>query len=509
MAKQKWFAWSLGINMLRAMYLAPAVVRPMVTVGGMLAAVALGLQFGWGSIIEMVVICAALAYGLLAAVFRCRWESLFIGLLVFGYLVGNRGFAQFMPIGLPLLPGEAGVLIVAVALVVRVPLERDFPFRLTALTVLIGFWIATSAVHMLFDLPSSGFLAIRDFAMVYYALFYFAGVSLADHRNSILVIEWALGIGYFLMSLGWMLSSLWPTIFDWLTWKGIPLIFYKGDLVGMFAATGVLFYYGLIERSRDRIERIGLTILMGVSAGTLALSMSRAAMLGLAFAILVLLIAGRWQILVRLAVVGLVGSCLVIASDMLQGRDLNESPLYGMFEHSVSLIDFSGTYQYQNPDSIDTGDNNRFRIVWWESLFDHVMEKAPIQGLGFGYDLANPFIQEYYPLGNETFQTRSPHNFLLSVFGRTGFIGVIFWALILIVWISQTWSKTRNAWLEKHAGRALIYNLMAWAIFIGAIFQVVLEGPMGAVLFWLFLGLSQTTRLANTQTPKPAEESTA
>jgi len=474
------------------MYWTPAIMRPLLMVTGLLLAVVLGLQLGAGSILMPLVLCGGLAYVILASILRCHWEAIFIGLLVFGYLFGNRGFAQLMPPGgLPLLPSEAGVFVVVSALLLRIPLERDFPFRLTPLALLIAAWGFVSGLHLIFDLPRSGLWAIRDFAMVYYAVFFFAGMSLARRDASVRIIEWALGVGFALMSVGYLIFLAAPELFLLLSYRGSPVIFYKGDLVGIFSAAGVLFFYGVSTRCEGRLEQICLTLLMGLSAGVLFITLARSAMVGLALGLLLLVMAGHWKILPRLLLLGVVGAGVIVAGDLLRERTVAESQLYGAFEHGVSLVDFTGEYDYQNPDSRDTGDNNRFRMVWWRSLIEHVMERAPLQGMGFGYDLANPFVEEYYPEGNETFRTRSPHNFLLSVFGRTGLIGLLCWALILIAIAAHTWRQLRQQTGKQPLGRAFTFQLMAIVFFLGALFQVVLEGPMGAVLFWLLLGLAQ------------------
>lgn len=478
--------------MLDAMYWAPAIMRPLFMVTGLLLAVFVGFQLGAGSIFGPIILCGGLGYVLLATLLRCHWEAIFIGLLVMGYLVGNRGFAQLMPPGgLPMLPGEAGVLVVMTALLLRVPLRRDLPFRLTPLALLLGFWIFTSSLHMIFDLPKAGFTAIRDFAMVYYAVFFYGGMSLATRKESVRVLEWALGIGFALMCVGFLIFTINQDWFYQLSYNGAPVIFYKGDLVAISLAGAIPFYYGVATRCKGRLEKTGLMLLMGLSAGVLFLTLSRAAMLGLALVLGLMTLAGHWRVLPRLALLGLLGAGLVIAGDLLGERTVAESQLYGAFEHMVSLVDIGGDYDYQNPNSLDTGDNNRFRLVWWRSLTEHVLNQAPVQGLGFGYDLANPFIETYYPQGNDSFRTRSPHNFMLTVFGRTGLFGLLCWAGILLVIAVRTWRLMRDQSAGTPLSRPFVFQLMAIAIFVGSLFQVVLEGPMGAVLFWLLLGLGQ------------------
>jgi hypothetical protein len=50
-------------------------------------------------------------------------------------------------------------------------------------------------------------------------------------------------------------------------------------------------------------------------------------------------------------------------------------------------------------------------------------------------------------------------------------------------------ARTPSAGLE-----ALGWFSVAWVIFISALFGVVLEGPMGAVVFWISLGMGNAKR---------------
>ncbi|WP_309387788.1 O-antigen ligase family protein [Cerasicoccus frondis] len=460
-------------------------------IAGLLLAVLLGWQAGTGSLGVTLLFTAGLAYVVIVSVTRCHWEAPFMAMLIVGYLVGNRGFAQLMPGGLPLLPGEAGVMVAVIALALRIPLERDLPFRFNAVTGFLLLWILTSSVHMLFDLPRMGFTAVRDFAMVYYAVIFFAGLSLARNARSLQVLEIGIAVGFYLSCIGYVIFLLRPDWFSLITYRGSPIIWYKGDLMGIFAAAGIFYFYVLSLRFRHPAAKAFLLLGMGACAGALFLSLARSAIVGAAVGVVIMVLAGHWRIVPKLIIVGILGAGMVIGADLLRENRLTESPLYAAFEHGVSLVDVTGRYDYQNPDSVDTGDNNRFRLVWWRSLTQHVFEHGPVFGLGFGYNLANPFVQEYFPTGNDRFSARSPHNFMLTVFGRTGLVGVACLGLLFLFLGGQLIRMVIRQKAKEPIARPLLYTTMALVIFIGALFQVVLEGPMGAVLFWLFLGLGQ------------------
>jgi O-antigen ligase len=133
------------------------------------------------------------------------------------------------------------------------------------------------------------------------------------------------------------------------------------------------------------------------------------------------------------------------------------------------------------------------------------MATNPALGLGFGYDLARGFLQEYNPDMAEDFTARSPHNVLLSALGRMGLVGLGLFLLLLGVLFSRTWRVLRNP--ESDATQVALWAGI-WTIIVSAHLGVVLEGPMGAVVFWSLLGLADSYRSAPTVEDGQAAETT-
>ena len=147
------------------------------------------------------------------------------------------------------------------------------------------------------------------------------------------------------------------------------------------------------------------------------------------------------------------------------------------------------------------GDNNRFRSLWWRVVVDETMAQNPVFGLGFGYDLARNFLQEYNP-EIEDFAARSPHSIVVSTIGRLGLAGLAVFILFTGILTLRTWREVRDPQTPL-----LQLGLWAavWVILISAGFGVVLEGPMGAVVFWTLLGLAGA-RSAGTAIQAPAAD---
>ena len=80
-----------------------------------------------------------------------------------------------------------------------------------------------------------------------------------------------------------------------------------------------------------------------------------------------------------------------------------------------------------------------------------------------------------------------------------GVIGLALFLSILLIMARRTVQQARST---PDAGTSTPW-LFSWMIFVTACFGVVMEGPMGAVLFWMMLGM------ANVTGPEPVDESGA
>uniref|UniRef100_UPI00404B6E1E O-antigen ligase family protein n=2 Tax=Cephaloticoccus sp. TaxID=1985742 RepID=UPI00404B6E1E len=134
--------------------------------------------------------------------------------------------------------------------------------------------------------------------------------------------------------------------------------------------------------------------------------------------------------------------------------------------------------------------------MWWHAVIMETVDGNPWFGLGFGTDLASRFVSEYYPEQGEDFDVRSPHNVMLTLFGRAGAAGTI--PLLIITGLIAL-NIIRSA---RRRDPALGAWCAAWIILISACFGVVLEGPMGAVVFWSLLGIAAAE---SRQTPRSDE----
>ena len=435
----------------------------------------------------------------LVALLGLSFDTIVLGGLLVGYIAGNRGFAQIslMP-GLPLLPAESGLALCILWLIVRSAHTKEVPLRRNALNIAVLLWLVIGGARIIPDIRARGVMAVRDFAMIYYALFFFVAQDVCANPRA----RQFLGRCLLIATLALLpLSELFRRFPDFflnrLTIGGTPIIYFKGDLVATFIAAGALLTF---ERYRQSHRVVWLLLVLLGMLAVLA-SESRAALVGLGVATMWLVLGGRrkmlWLQLGSLALVGL-GMMGGFVTGHFTSRD---TAAYRVYERVLSIADVGGQRVYDSAEVEFKGDNNRFRLVWWRAVIEETVDGDPWLGLGFGYDLAAEFLHRYYPDNSEDFSTRSPHSILITAFGRMGVIGL----LTLLAIVASLARETHRALLRATSQEdPVTYWLVGWVIFISACFGVVLEGPMGAVVFWTVLGMASAA-----SAPAAATEETA
>ena len=432
-------------------------------------------------------------------------EAWLLGFLVFGYILGSRGFAQIMPVpGLPLFFSELGLGSVIALVVLRGALKRELPIRRDWLNGLLLLWLALGTGRIVWDVRAYGILALRDFAMVYYVLYFFAAQALAEHAPSRRLMHGALLVTFGLLPLTGLPASLFPDFFlaNFLV-DGVPLIFYKGDLLATFLYTGfiVLLPAGQLNLREDWWRWLAAlaSLILGLTL------LSRSSMVGLAVALGWLARAGQWRPVRVLVTVCLTGLLAVTVYSLLQKKDFSQTRAYAIYEAVASIADYSGTQVYQSEESGNKGDNNRFRLIWWKNVAEETLETSPVLGLGFGADLAHGFLLEYYPTSEVDFSARSPHNIFMTTLGRMGLVGVA--VLLSVYWVQgrSTARVAREARSNPARQEAMALQAAVRVIMVSACFGVVLEGPMGAIPFWIMLGLAHQAASRDNIAPLPAD----
>ncbi len=475
----------------------PRLRTTLVALAACALAAFLGSELAEGSYFLSALAAVVIVSAILIRLTGLAADTILLGLVLIGYFVGNRGFAQLMPApGIPLLPAEGALLIACSWQAIQCAFERTLPFQRDALNWAVLAWLLAGTVRVGFDVPRYGLLALRDYAQVYYAVFFFLAQHMARNPAAGRYLVGCLRVASLVLLPVYVLYLLFPQFFlNQLTVSGVPLVFYKGDIVVTFLAIGaVLLFHQATGHQRYWAWPFITAMLLLVLAGG-----NRASLLGLLIVSGLLLLARRWRwplflgALAGGALLGLVGLATIFDHTWSQQK------LSSLSDQATSIVDVTGSRRYESTDSYNKGDNNRFRLVWWRNVAEETWNTNPLLGLGFGADLARGFVQEYYPETDEEFTTRSPHNVFLTVFARMGAVGLVIWLVFVGLLLRNTWRSLRF--------NADPVNWSLWCgagvVLVSAAFGVVLEGPMGAVVFWTMLGLANA-RSSTTPVGSPA-----
>lgn len=475
--------------------------RRLIVFAGTAGAIVAGWHLANGDFLMPTLLAAALCLFVAVRISGIAADALVAGPLLFGYLVGNRGFAQLHVPGVPLLPGEA-VLALGVTLCLwRLAVDKRLPVRVDAMSFFLVAWIALAASRLVQDVRTFGFVAIRDFALVYYAVFFFLAQVWAADAKARRWLEGCLSVGFTLAVPVAAAFLFWQDALLKLSVGGMPLIFVKGDVASGFMAAGAFWFAAHYARHGRKLS----LALMTVSIAGVLLSNSRAGVVAFLAGACVAFVLGATRLrraLLVLAAVVVVGLAVEAALPHAPGRS---SRAYRLYESLRTATDFTGTYTPRTEDLGDKPDNNQFRRVWWEAVVEETAAEGPWFGLGFGRDIADEFLRRYYADNSEDFNVRSPHSFVLTVYARMGAVGFAVFLAFLVATAVRTWRAARAG----PATGAVAEWLSPWMIFLTACFGVVLEGPMGAIVFWTLLGLASSEPVLQPASDAAAQEPAA
>lgn len=467
------------------MTLAPILRTRLFAAGAAVIAVWLSVEIAHGEFFWPTLCAGMLGVFLLARLQPLPLSTLALTAVAVGYVIGNRGFAQLsVSTSFPLLPAELALAFCGGLLLIQSAWRHELPFRRDALNLTLLAWMLAGALRIGFDVREHGFMAIRDFALVYYAAFFFVGQDMGgDERSRRFFLNALMASCAALLPL-FLLFERFPDFFlGTLTLRGNPLIFYKGDLAATFVAAGAVLFF-LRYEERGGTWRAALSLMLGASV---LLLNNRASMLALVVATAWLALRGRWRFAVAQAISGVVAAIVVLLVASALRISWERTPVFGIYERVVSMADPMGQRAYRGGETFNKGDNNLYRTVWWQAVIDETLDGNPYVGLGFGHDLAARFVREYYPESSDEFNVRSPHNVLISIFARMGALGLAAFLVLIGVIAVRTWHAVRVS------PSAAAPWCVVWTLFTSACFGVVLEGPMGAMVFWTMLGVASTT----------------
>ena len=318
---------------------------------------------------------------------------------------------------------------------------------------------------------------LQDSAMFIYAVFVFI-MFMFQHEFDWLkeklfsIYRWyPLG-----MVVLFLMVSFVPFFQTFSLFGNVPLLLYKyGDMaVHLLIATLLMLTNNIPLKSHWKWINACLIVFLFLVVS----SYNRAGMLAYLAGLVVFLLYYRKrfsaQVIQQYAIV-LIGLLMIVlgifantkVKENFQGRTVGIAQLK---ENVTSIFD--------NDMEGGLADNKLWRLAWWYTILSEATEpKNALVGKGIGENLA---LTSEVRVEDESL--RSPHNFHLNVLAR---FGVLFFGL-WIVWIWDHLKQFKNRYLSEFNVLILVFFI---AFIINASFDVYLEGPMGALPFWSWLGM--------------------
>ncbi|MEO5374494.1 MAG: O-antigen ligase family protein [Alphaproteobacteria bacterium] len=408
-----------------------------------------------------------------------------IGLLLLGYVLGDRGFAH-----LSISSVYIGEIVLGLSLLLYL-LRPQFKVWLMSRAI----W-ALAAFDIWCLLCTAPFVegyqvdALRDSVVYAYSAFAFLIVA-AIARPELLVNALQVYGHAITFSVIVMPVLLYVTPTTHVRHEDLPLIFVKaGDAAVHLAGAATFRLIGLhaaVFPVRLPWQRVVDAMFWTSWAISVLWTMagSRGAMLAMGAAMVAVTLFGfiRRQAVGFMAVLAVVFTLLDLLSIGIgqERRDISVAQVVGNVS-SILALDDSMT------GDDELGSTLRWRLRWWQDIIDYTVFGDNFwTGHGFGVNLADADRYQADPEG----QLRSPHNAHLTILARTGVPGLVLWLAFLGVFGYGLIATARRA---RREGLPNWHRLHVWifaywmAALVNASFDVYLEGPQGGIWFWSITG---------------------
>ena len=127
-----------------------------------------------------------------------------------------------------------------------------------------------------------------------------------------------------------------------------------------------------------------------------------------------------------------------------------------------------------------------WRILLWKTAIIETFNHGFLLGIGFGEALTS--VIGFYDAN----LNRNPHNYFITVFFRLGLVGLAVYSFLLInvFWAAKNaiYNHTISNYNSKYRdGLIILLSVFMGALF-NSCFDVYLENPYGAIIFWTILG---------------------
>jgi len=348
------------------------------------------------------------------------WHILVLVALA-GYMILNYGFSNitFHFNGIPIIFGHA---LMFGALAIIIIFRHDTITRGLSEPAVICFIFMQSItiIHLVYDIPQYGFIAIRDSSLFLEGIFLFIGLHLSRNRQQIDIFLKSLFF-IFLMSFLYSLSFPWrESVLASSPQSGIlhpvPVVGYYRS-TALFLLSGAFFNLWLSQYF-SKWPRWVISIIVLAQLFAVVVFQVRSMYVGAILVFIIILILGKtrkWFSIATLVIilVSLLISISVFTRIIIPGYRAPTSISF-LAQYAQSLLLIPGTPR------VETINNriDRYKKVWERIISDRVNFMI---GEGFGRPIVEQFDSEHMVI------IRHPHNSHLSVFARLGLAGILLW----------------------------------------------------------------------------------
>ncbi|MBN1664997.1 MAG: O-antigen ligase family protein [Deltaproteobacteria bacterium] len=339
------------------------------------------------------------------------------------------------------------------------------PFLLFALWAFIGLFFAV-------DKPNS----VHDYLahLIRYIALYYLLVHYYDSLDGLELLSWIIVASLTLFSVGGMICFYGIQGFNLMSDQ---MLFKEMEVnnIGFSTAVAIIIGLTLYEKQTQRERK--LLLLVSLTSATMAtfLTHSRAAVAGLTLALCILFPIRKKAVAIFI--------CVIAAVVVL-------SPVRSFLKTDV----------VQN----SILQNERFNI--WRTYFE-MAKDYPLTGIGYGMELWknrelwSHYVNRFPPERKSVTIDPHPHNILMSVLVRTGFVGLGLFVFLLIQFarMCALSIKSRDP-VVREWGVCLLAAFMAY--FVKAQFETGLDQVPVIFMFTLFAMVTILHRLSSNTTDK-------
>jgi len=400
------------------------------------------------------------------------------------YILFSRDFAELhVAVGpLPLYVGEMLLLVALPWALARLDVRRALTSPFFAA---LGAWMAFCALRLSAGGFDYGIEALRDSAVWYYGAFAAVGYALWRALPPTVWTPFFASVFGALPAVA--IVGLSSEALD------LPYRVPREDVLAAGLIASANFFLLALRTTRYTILRVLFSSLALVLLVPLEV---RSATVGVVLLLGIFAFQRRWNMLASLITIPVVAfAFLAIANVPLSGRagGTTASELLERQLTVITLLVEGGVISNDPTLPRDaTSGTALWRYNWWIALTEDALS-SPQQflfGSGFGADIT-------WPLGTNQSQfdrpLRSPHNVAMTMFARTGIVGLLLWLTMLATWL---YAVVRSIELARRKHLHVASDFLLWMttyvvlILTIAVLGVVLESPVGAVPLFLTMGMA-------------------